>query len=95
MLVGDLSAFITYITQILMSMMMVSMLFMISSRSMASARRISEVLDEKIDLSDTNAALPERKVEKGDVEFRNVSFRYYKNNQEQVLSDVSFRVRHG
>ena len=95
MLVGDLSAFITYITQILMSMMMVSMLFMISSRSMASARRISEVLDEKIDLSDENAAQGDRQVERGDVEFKNVSFRYYKNNAEQVLSDVSFRVRHG
>ena len=95
MLVGDLSAFITYITQILMSLMMVSMLFMISSRSMASARRISEVLDEKIDLTDENAAQPERRVQRGDVEFRNVSFRYYKNSAERVLDDVSFTVRAG
>ncbi len=95
MLVGDLSAFITYINQILMSMMMVSMLFVISSRSIASARRISEVLDEKIDLSDADAAQGERLVERGDVEFKNVSFRYYKDNEENVLSDVSFRVHHG
>ena len=95
MLVGDLSAFITYITQILMSLMMVSMLFMISSRSMASARRISEVLDKKIDLSDESAAQPERKVERGEVEFRNVSFRYYKNSAERVLDNVSFTVGAG
>ena len=95
MLVGDLSAFITYITQILMSLMMVSMLFMISSRSLASARRISEVLDERIDLSDEGAARPEKRVERGDVEFRHVSFRYYKNSAERVLDDLNFSVRAG
>ena len=95
MLVGDLSAFITYITQILMSLMMVSMLFMVSSRSMASARRISEVLDEKISLTDAAASQPDRKVERGDVEFRNVSFRYYKNSVGRVLDGVSFSVRAG
>ena len=95
MLVGDLSAFITYINQILMSLMMVSMLFMVTSRSLASARRISEVLDEKIDLDDAGAACPEKRVEKGDVEFRNVSFRYYKNSVGSVLEDVSFTIRAG
>ena len=95
MLVGDLSAFITYITQILMSLLMVSMLFMVSSRSIASARRISEVLDEKIDLTDADAAMPDRKVERGDVEFRHVSFRYYKNSEGSALEDVSFTIRHG
>lgn len=95
MLVGDLSAFITYLNQILMSLMMVSMMFMVSSRSITSARRISEVLDEKIDLTDEAAAMPERKVERGDVEFRNVTFRYYKNSVGTVLDDVSFTVRAG
>ena len=95
MLVGDLSAFITYINQILMSLMMVSMLFMVASRSLASAKRISEVLDERIDLTDEGAAFPEKKVEKGDVEFRNVSFRYYKNSVDPVLDGVSFSVRAG
>ena len=95
MLVGDLSAFITYITQILMSLLMVSMLFMISSRSMASARRISEVLDEEIDLTDEGCALPEKKVEQGRVEFRHVSFRYYKNSEEKVLDDVSLTILPG
>ncbi len=95
MQVGDLSAFITYITQILMSLMMVSMLFMVSSRSMASARRISEVLDERIDLTDEASAQPERRVERGAVEFRHVSFRYYKNSPDRVLDDVSFTVGAG
>ena len=95
MLVGDLSAFITYITQILMSLLMVSMLFVMSSRSIASARRISEVLDEEIDLTDENCAQPERRVEKGGVEFKNVSFRYYKNSEEKVLDGVNLRILPG
>ena len=95
MLVGDLSAFITYMNQILMALLMVSMMFMISSRSMASARRISEVLDEKVDLTDEGCAAPEKKVEQGSVEFRNVSFRYYKNSEEKVLDKVSLRILPG
>ncbi len=95
MLVGDLSAFITYITQILMSLLMVSMLFMISSRSMASARRITEVLDEKIDLTDEGCAQPDRRVEQGRVEFRNVSFRYYKNSEEKVLDGINLTIQPG
>ena len=95
MLVGDLSAFITYITQILMSLMMVSMLFMVSSRSIASAKRISEVLDEKIDLTDDRAAKPQMQVQRGDVEFKNVSFRYYKNSEDAVLEDINFSIRGG
>ena len=95
MLVGDLSAFITYMTQILMSLMMVSMLFMVSSRSIASAKRISEVLDEKIDLTDDNASCKDMIVQRGDVEFKNVSFRYYKNSEDAVLDDISFAIRGG
>ena len=95
MLVGDLSAFITYMNQILMALLMVSMMFMISSRSMASARRISEVLDEKVDLTDEGCAAPEKKVEQGSVEFRNVSFRYYKNSEEKVLDKVNLRILPG
>ena len=95
MLWGDLSAYITYITQILMSLMMVSMLFLISSRSLASANRISEVLDEKIDITDENAAHPDKIVEQGDVEFRDVSFRYYKNSEGLVLDHINLKIRHG
>lgn len=93
--IQDFSAFLTYITQILMSLMMVTMLFMITSRAMASAGRISEVLDEKIDLDDKDAKYPARKVERGEVEFKHVGFRYYKNSEDEVLSDISFKINAG
>ncbi len=95
MSVGDLSSFITYITQILMSLMMLTMIFMNSSRALASAKRISEVLDEKIDLNDANVAQPERDVTVGKVEFRNVSFRYYKTSPGKVLDNINLTIEPG
>ncbi len=92
---GDLSAFITYATQILSSLMMVTMLLMISSRALASGRRICEVLGEKLDLTDENAEYPEKKVEEGNIEFKNVSFRYYKNSEEKVLDNINLQIRAG
>ncbi|MBQ8109951.1 MAG: ABC transporter ATP-binding protein [Clostridia bacterium] len=93
--VGDFSAFLTYITQILMSLMMLSMLFMNSSRALASARRVKEVMEEKIDLSDDNAAHGDARVERGEVEFKNVSFRYYKNSERCVLSNINLTIGAG
>lgn len=95
MAVGDLTAFINYVTQILMSLMMLTMVFMNSSRTAASARRISEVLDEKIDLTDERAAHRERSVARGEVEFKNVSFRYYKTSDEKVLDNINLTIRPG
>lgn len=95
MSVGDLSSFITYITQILMSLMMLTMIFMNSSRALASAKRISEVLDEKIDLSDEAAACPDLDVKAGKVEFRNVSFRYYKTSPGKVLDNINLTINPG
>ena len=95
MRVGDLSSFVTYVTQILSSLMMVTMMFMMSSRAMASARRISEVLDELPDISDEGAAQPELRVEHGDVEFRDVSFRYYKGSSAEVLSHINLHIKAG
>ena len=95
MAVGDLTAFINYVTQILMSLMMLTMVFMNSSRTVASARRISEVLDEKIDLTDERAAHRERSVARGEVEFKNVSFRYYKTSDEKVLDNINLTIRPG
>ncbi len=95
MTVGDLSMFITYATQILSSLMMVTMLLMNASRAMASGRRICEVLDEKLDLDDANALQPYKKVEKGTVEYKNVSFRYYKNNHEMVLDSINLKIEAG
>ncbi len=95
MTVGDLSMFITYSTQILSSLMMVTMLLMNASRALASGRRICEVLDEVPDISDESAAFPEKKVEKGEIEYKNVSFRYYKNNSEKVLDTIDLKIEAG
>ena len=94
MAVGDLTAFTTYIVQILMSLLMLSMVFLQSSRAMASIRRIDEVLDEPIDLSDENASQKDRKVEKGRVEFKDVSFSY-REGGEPVLSHISLTAEPG
>ena len=95
MQIGDLSAFVTYVTQILSSLMMITFLLMFSARAFASARRIREVLDEQVDLTDETAACPDKKVERGDVTFRDVSFRYYKNSTESVLSHIDLTIPHG
>ena len=94
MQVGDLSAFITYTTQILSSLMMVSMLFMFSSRALASGKRICEVLDEEIDINDINSSA-ENKIHAGEIEFKNVSFRYYKHSEEAVLDKINLTIPAG
>ena len=95
MQVGDLTAFTTYVTQILMSLMMLAMVLLQSSRAVASSRRISEVLDTEIDLTDEASTCTDRVVTEGKIEFRHVSFRYYKNNQEIVLDDIHFVIEPG
>lgn len=93
--VGELTAFTTYIVQILMSLMMLAMILLQSSRAVASAKRISEVLDEELDLNDEQASKKEKKVTKGSVEFRHVSFQYYKDREEKVLEDINFSIEPG
>ena len=95
LLVGDLTAFITYVTQILFSLMIVVMLFMTSSRALASARRISEVLDEVSDICDFDSKEKDKKIKDGKIEFKNVSFRYYKNSQDAVLENINFEILPG
>ncbi len=95
MQIGDLSAFITYVSQILSSLMMVAMLFMISSRAMASGKRICEILDEKLDLDDADAKYPDLRVKEGKIEFRDVSFRYFKHSEEKVLDDINLTITPG
>ena len=92
---GDLIAFITYINQILMSLMMVSFLFITASRAMASSKRIHEVLDEKVDITDTTAKEADKEVTSGDIEFRGVTFRYYKNSPDPVLDNINLTLRSG
>lgn len=93
--VGDLTAFTTYIVQVLMSLMMLAMVLLQSSRAVASLKRINEVLDTQVDLTDENAARKDAEVKQGKIEFRHVSFRYYKKNHEKVLDDISFTVQPG
>ena len=95
--VGDLTAFTTYIVQILMSLMMLSMIFLQSSRARASLRRINEVMDTPIDLNDDEAAYKEKKVESGRVEFKDVSFGYGKGDgrYDLVLEHISFSAESG
>ncbi len=91
---GDFTKFVTYITQILSSLMMVTMLFMMFSRSMASAKRIAEVMNEDIDIVDAVGG-SEHKVERGEIEFRDVSFRYYKDSEEKVLDNINLKINAG
>lgn len=92
---GKLSSFISYVNQILMSLTMVTMMLMMSSRAMASAKRINEVFDEKLDLSDETAKYKDAVVTNGDIEFKNVSFRYYKNSEGKVLDNISLHIEAG
>lgn len=95
MTIGTLSAFTTYIVQILMSFMMLAMIILQSSRALASSRRIREVLDTNIDLDDKNAAKKNAVVTDGKIEFRNVSFKYYLDRAETVLEHINFSVEPG
>ncbi len=90
--VGDLSSFITYVSQILFSLMMVTMMLMISSRAMASAKRIKEVLGEKIEITDLENVNHDIKIENGEIEFKNVTYRYYKNSEEPVLDKINLKI---
>ena len=92
---GDLSAFLSYVNQILMSLMMLSFMFMMASRALASAKRITQVLDEEIDLNDDNAKFKNLEVNNGEIEFKNVSFRYYKNSEEKVLDNINLKIEAG
>lgn len=93
--VGNLTAFTTYVTQILMSLMMVSMIMIQGSRAMASSHRILEVLDTDIDLNDDNASEKDRLVTSGEIEFKNDCFRYYKKHKKNVLQNINFTAKPG
>ena len=93
--VADLMAFTTYIVQILMSLMFLAMVLLQSSRALASARRINEVLDTKIELTDDEATRKDAIVTEGKVEFKNVSFRYNKGREAAVLDNITFTANPG
>ncbi|MBO4262344.1 MAG: ABC transporter ATP-binding protein [Clostridia bacterium] len=89
----DLQSLIMYSFQILMSLMMLSMIFVMVILSLESGKRICEVLDEKSDLD--NPENPVTEVKNGDVEFRNVSFRYSEKAERDALESVSFKIHSG
>ena len=84
---------LTYCMNILMSLMMLSMVFVMITLSMASAERIAEVLNEKADLA--NPKDPRMQVADGSIAFENVSFSYKKDNESPVLSQVNLNIRAG
>ena len=92
--VGDLTAFTTYIVQILMSLMMLSMVFLQSSRAVASIRRIDEVLKAPIDLTDEGAARKDAAVTEGKIEFQDVCFSYEAGG-ETVLDHINLTIQGG
>ncbi len=92
---GDLSAFLTYVSQILMSLMMVTMMLMFSSRAFASAKRISEVLDEEIDIKDCESADETAVITEGKIEFKGVTYRYHKHSAEPVLDNIDLCIEGG
>ena len=90
---GELMSLLTYCMNILMSLMMVAMIFVMMSMSIASAERICEVLNEKSDL--TNPVNPVYEVPSGDIEFRHVRFAYNKDSSEAVLHDINLKIHAG
>ena len=90
---GELMSLMAYCMNILMSLMMVAMIFVMMSMSIASARRISEVLEEKSDL--TNPVNPVYDVPNGEIEFRDVDFSYYEDKDKAVLNGINLKIRSG
>ncbi|OOB77346.1 MAG: ABC transporter [Epulopiscium sp. Nuni2H_MBin001] len=91
-LIGDISALITYLTQVLASVGMLAMIFMQSSKSIVSSKRISEVLDLDVELADGNN---NKTVNTGNIRFDNVSFKYTHSNNEMVLNNISVDIKSG
>jgi len=93
MTTGNLMSLLAYCMNILMSLMMLSMIFVMITMSMASAERVCEVLEEKSDLH--NPENPVYEVADGSICFENVSFRYRKDSQENVLSNINLDIHSG
>lgn len=91
--VGELTGFLSYVLQVLNSLMMFSNVFLMTTRALASWKRISEVMDEEIDIKEDMAL--DLNVEQGDIRFEHVYFKYNKEAAEYVLSDISFHIKPG
>lgn len=93
--IGTLTAFITYLTQVLTVLDFLANIFLQGTRAAASDRRIAEVLQAKIGLDDSGAEYADKKITEGSIAFENVSFRYFKKNAEKVLDGISLRIEAG
>ena len=93
MKVGELTGFLSYVLQILNSLMMISNVFMMLTRSMASGKRILEIMDEPVEITDENAR--DLSVQHGGIRFEHVFFKYSHNAEEYVLSDINLEIKAG
>ena len=93
MTVGELTAFLSYVLQVMNSLMMISNVFLMLTRSLASAGRIREVLEEKVSLESPKSPL--REVPDGGITFENVSFKYYRGAEKYALSHVDLHINAG
>ena len=91
--VGELTGFLSYVMQVLNSLMMLSNVFLMMTRSLASWKRISEVMDEEIDIRDDQAQ--DIRVERGDIRFDHVSFAFPDDPETPILKDLDFTVPAG
>ena len=91
--VGELTGFLSYVLQVLNSLMMISNVFMMFTRSLTSWRRIMEVMDEKIDITEERAR--DITVQRGDIVFDHVYFQYSRDAKEYVLSDICLHIEAG
>lgn len=90
---GELMSLLAYCMNILMSLMMLSMIFVMLSMSMAAAKRIAEVLEEKPDI--VNPEKPEYEVLDGSIRFEKVTFRYNKTSEKPVLDNINLEIASG
>ena len=94
MTVSDLAAFITYVNQILMSLMMISMIFAMAVMSRASLTRVAAVIKEVPEINDDGADT-DLKVENGDIDMENVCFKYKKNGKKNVIDNINLHIKSG
>ena len=87
--IGTLTAFITYLSQILTALNFLANIFLQGTRAAASDRRISEILDTEPEIDDSNVKNKEYKISQGTIEFQNVSFRYFKHNHVPVMDNMN------
>lgn len=94
MAVGELTSFLSYVLQIMNALLMISNVFMLITRSLASGDRVLELLDEKIDITEDEVD-PDLRIVKGDIDFNHVYFKYSEDAQEYVLTDINLHIKAG